>query len=442
MPPAPPKTAAPRSPRFGGFGVAVLVCWAIAGIVLVVTLVPLWTPDIGLFDGGADLFVYRDGGWRAQHGMALYTVPMQLGLLYTYTPFSTLLFVPLSWIPATICWQVWMGANVVMLALGVLASFRLSGVALSRAGTLGAVLAVTAGCLFLEPVRTTLFYGQINLWLLAALLADALLGRSRRFGRFQGILTGIAAGIKLTPLYFVAYFAALGRWRAALTAALSFAATVAVAWAVLPDDSHQYWTDTFFDSSRIAADTDPANQSIRGVIAHLSHADAPTALWLALTGLVFVVGTGLAVLAARRGDRLLSITLAGMTAALISPFSWAHHWVWFVPLAVWVVAHAVGDRRWWAALPVLVVAAGTWTYSWQAEWGRGTVVGWFLFPPDGATAPLHLNVYPLVALVTMAATAYAYRGDLARLTRRGARPPVRPPGEPAAPEPPLPAPRR
>ncbi len=87
--------------------------------------------------------------------------------------------------------------------------------------------------------------------------------------RLKGIGVGVAAGIKLTPAYFVLYYLVLRKWRAAVVAVGTGAATVAVSWLILPDDSLQYWTETFFESTRIAEDSHPSNQSIRGVIAHL-----------------------------------------------------------------------------------------------------------------------------------------------------------------------------
>ena len=53
-------------------------------------------------------------------------------------------------------------------------------------------------------------------------------------GRWQGLATGLAAGVKLTPLIFLAYLAITGRVRAAVTAAGTFVATVAAGFILLP----------------------------------------------------------------------------------------------------------------------------------------------------------------------------------------------------------------
>ena len=59
-----------------------------------------------------------------------------------------------------------------------------------------------------------------------------------------------------------------GRWRRAVAAA-TVLATIALAWALLPADSREYWNDTFFASGRIGEDRHPPNQSIRGLLGQL-----------------------------------------------------------------------------------------------------------------------------------------------------------------------------
>src|SRR6202012_1435025 len=80
------------------------------------------------------------------------------------------------------------------------ASLRVAG----RRGLTGAALAfaLAAMALWLEPVYMTLYFGQINLILLALVIIDLALPDSCKW---KGIGVGIAAGIKLTPLIFVPF---------------------------------------------------------------------------------------------------------------------------------------------------------------------------------------------------------------------------------------------
>ncbi len=376
----------------------VLALWAIVSVILVFATVPPWAPQAGIFAGGTDLDVYRDGARHIVSDLPLYTQPVIYGLLYTYTPFSTLVFIPFGLLPGGYDKYLWMVANLVLLAVIVAACRRMLGERITGSTVATSGLLALA-CTFVEPVRTTLFYGQINLVLMALVLWDVSRGDR---SRIKGVGIGIAAGIKLTPGYFVLYYLVLRRWRAAAVAVATVAATVGVSWLLLPDDSWQYWTKTFFESTRIAPDTHPANQSLRGAIAHVLGRDAPVLLWLALAVAVVAVSMWIVVRLHARGEQLLAVTLAGLTAAAVSPFSWSHHWVWLVPLLVWIVHRAAGNPRWWLAALVVYLAAGAWPYRWDEH---VVVVGLFLYPPWWTVTEVLVNIYPLLYAAILAGTA-------------------------------------
>ncbi len=388
----------------------ILTASAVLAVILLFTTVDPWLDRAGILAGGLDVHVYRDGAWRILHGLPLYTEPTVAGLLYTYTPFSTLAFIPIVLVPWAAVNYTGMVFNLLVLFGCVVLGWRLLGYRLSaRLALISALLALT--CAFLEPVRTTLFYGQINLLLMLLILWD--FARADR-SRLRGVGVGLAAGIKLVPIYFIAQFVVLRQWRAAVTAGAAFAATIAVAWIVLPTDSRQYWTSTFFQSNRIADDMHPSNQSVRGVIAHLTHHPAPMWLWLliavplALVSLVLVAGLY------EHGEHLLAVTLAGLTACAVSPFSWDHHWVWYVPLLVYVVHRAQTRPVWWLAAAALFVSVGAWTWEYDPNY---VVVGLFLFPPWWPLAQVLINSFVVVYAVVLLGTGLL----LLRLRRTGSR---------------------
>ena len=79
--------------------------------------------------------------------------------------------------------------------------------------------------LAVEPIRTTLGYGQVNTLLMALVVADLLPDRAGERRRIpQGTLIGLAAAIKLTPALFVVFAFLVGRRRVAWTAMISFVA--------------------------------------------------------------------------------------------------------------------------------------------------------------------------------------------------------------------------
>ena len=194
------------------------------------------------------------------------------------------------------------------------------------------VFAVTALALLTWPVAYTLRLGEVNL--IVAALAGADLLRRHDGHRGQGIATGLAAGIKLTPLIFVAYLLITGRVRAAATAAAAFAATVAIGVVLLPAPSRAFWLDgVFFDQNRIGDPANPSDQSLSGAVARLAGSLDPAYRWWAIAALLTgLAGITVAAWAHRRGRRLTGVTCCAITGLLISPFSWTHHWVWAVPL--------------------------------------------------------------------------------------------------------------
>ncbi|MEV0028690.1 glycosyltransferase 87 family protein [Nocardia sp. NPDC050793] len=422
--PSTPRIASPTNATL-----LLLLACAIAAVTLIFTTVDPWLDKAGILVGGLDVHVYRDGASRILHDQPLYTEPTLRGLLYTYTPFSAIVFLPTNLIPWQYLSSIWLTLNLGVLFGCIMMSWRLLGYRFSgRLAAGSALLALT--CTFIEPVRTTLFYGQINLILMLLVLWD--FSREERGGtsasapdvrgfstafvrlpRLRGIGVGIAAGIKLVPLYFVVQLLASRQWRSAGTAALTFVASIVLTWFVLPADSSTYWTTTFFQSERIAPDTHPANQSLRGVLAHLVHGPAPLWLWLLLALPVLAAGLVVATALHRHGERLLSVTLAGLTACAVSPFSWGHHWVWFVPLLVYLVHRAQVNPRWWIVAAVLYLWIGGWTYRWSETW---VSVGVFLLPPSWPAAPLLMNAYVIAYLVVLGAAALMVR----RLARSAA----------------------
>ena len=319
--------------------------WVVAVGFLLVAAVAVWVQDVivpfatpfwGLFDNQLDLDVYRAGTQTVLDGGSLYDAKLLGQMDYTYAPISAIIFVPFALMSFEVARIVWTAGIFIALYLVIMLCFR----SLGRQATWPLriiALSLIAIALLLEPVRTTVWYGQINVFLLLIILAD-LLRVERPKGdssRGMGIGTGIAAGIKLTPLIFILYLAILRRWRAMFGVIAGFVGTIVVGFIVLPSESWAYWTDKLFDSNRVGAPQTVGNQSIRGWLANLIHTDAPNSLlWGVLALAALALGMYAAVLAHRHGQELLALSLVGMTACAISPMSWGHHWVWFVPILV------------------------------------------------------------------------------------------------------------
>ncbi|MFD0330309.1 glycosyltransferase 87 family protein [Streptacidiphilus monticola] len=215
-----------------------------------------------------DMLVYRAEGAAVLHGQDLYAIRVSSwSLPATYPPFAAMLFTPTALLAVPVLRILVTAGNVLLLAVLAYQSCRL--VRWPSAGLRPAVVLLAAGFgVWLEPVFNTLRYGQINLLLAVLVLADL----QRPDGsRGKGVLIGLAAGIKITPAFFAVYLLLSGRPRAALNAALSCAATVAIGALVLPRASWDFWTANLWDTRRVGKEYIVDNQSLRGAIDRLLH---------------------------------------------------------------------------------------------------------------------------------------------------------------------------
>ena len=321
-----------------------------------------------------DLAVYRMGGHTWLRGGSLYravlVTPAGLRLPFTYPPISAVILSPLALLPMAAAVTVLTVASIALAAV-VLWLFlrRLAG---PHGGSLWALSWLLPGMLLLEPVRSTLTYGQINIVLMALVTVDCL-AEQPRWPR--GALTGLAAAMKLTPAAFELFFLLRRDYRAAATAGISFAAATAVGFVLAGPDSMRYWTSTVFQSNRIGAPSTAANQCIQAVLARAG-LDPQTlpgmAVWLALSVLVVV--------AAWRGMRhafaasqpCLALSLNAFAALLISPISWSHHWVWCAPALLTLADVGVRHRH---RLALAVAACGVVLFATAPQWWLGKFAG-------------------------------------------------------------------
>jgi alpha-1,2-mannosyltransferase len=351
-----------------------------------------------------DLQVYRAGGEHVLTGAPLYEGGVLLDLPFVYPPFAAVLFAPLALLPLDVLKVLWTGVGVALLAYVV---HRCA----PRAGWPVVVLiAVVATAL--DPMRTTLYLGQINIVLLA-LVAGDLLGRPG--SRLRGVGVGLAAAVKLTPLLFVVYLAATRRWRAAATALATFVAAAGLGFLFAPVDSVAFWFDgTFLAADRISAVDGPSNHSLNGLLARLGADGVP---WLVVVAALGVATIVLAVRAHRAGEEVLAVTLCGLASAALAPFAWSHHYVWVVPLAVLLGGRVLAARDRWAAAGLAGVLAVTVAVVTAMP---GPVVG-----PIPATGLISLWPDAYLLLYVAALAAVALQGNGARsgstkLVRAGA----------------------
>lgn len=284
-----------------------------------------------------DLDVYRVAVQDMLHGRNIYdTRSPGWNLTFIYPPIAAILMVPLAFGPYWMWQLIWTAATVaaqqaVLRRCGAPRGWRL--------GVIGAGLVLA-----MEPIRTTLGYGQVNTLLMFLVVADLLPDRDGIRRHPRGMLIGLAAAIKLTPALFLVFAFLAGRRRLALTGVASFVGYTVLGFIFQPARSWEFWTvlatgDTRAPSGPIYV----GNQSILGVFARLlGEGRALTLLGLAISGLVALLAAVVATVWFVRpygrprlvGDQAFAVGLVGLATCLASPLSWTHHHVWAVPLGI------------------------------------------------------------------------------------------------------------
>ncbi len=312
----------------------------LAPALLVVSIVArlAWTYLLPNGANFVDLHVYLGGADTLNRPGTLYDYVYadqtpDFPLPFTYPPFAAVVFYPLTFLPF---WVVALGWQ-----LGIMAALygvvRLSQRLLGVIGGIRTAMLWTAVAIWLEPLRSTFDYGQINVLLVLMILLAVY---SNRWW-LSGLLVGLAAGVKLTPAVAGLYFLGMRRWAAAACSVVVFAATVALSWLVVRDQATYYFTELLGDARRVGPIGTSFNQSWRGgisrIVGHDAGYGAPVLAALAVTAVLAWLAWRALASDSDRQDRLGLLLVVQLFGLLLSPISWTHHWVWLLPLMIWLL---------------------------------------------------------------------------------------------------------
>ena len=397
-------------------GVRKRVLWTLA----VVSLTVAFGTAVALSHSlETDFWVYRLGGSHFT-SPSLYSTRVHSTtgpLLFTYPPFAAFLFWPLSRLSIGVGEMLWNTLSVVCLWTTIAISIRASVGRRLTAYERWLAAGLTAPAILLWPVRVNLALGQIELILLALILVDLFV--PIRVGRRtlpQGVLIGLAAAIKLTPLIFVAYLAITGRRAAARTACLSFLSLTALTVAIAPRVSITYWTKDVFATQRIAQPLTAGNEALHGLLPRLGLFLSTVPMDL-LSVTVLILGLVVARRANLRYGALPGVLVCAAVGLIVSPISWAQHYVWIIPAICWILVSNLQTMRKLLLVLVLTVIFGSHPIWLRA--GPQIRGDWWFF--------LQADTYVLTALCFVGVMAV-----LARRTRHASSA-AKSPSDPSAP---------
>ncbi|MGN9908371.1 glycosyltransferase 87 family protein [Phytohabitans sp. LJ34] len=298
----------------------------------------------------SDLHIYYGAAEHVGAGQPLYEYVAANGGPFTYPPFAMVLLRPLTALPEGALQVLWL----------VLSCAAVAAIAASVKGAFGGrpvvVAAVACAVLVSAPAQSNLRFGQVSFFVVLLALVDAV---GLTPARYRGVLVGVAAAVKLTPLLFVGYFLLAGRPRDAARAAAAFAACAVVGAVALPADSWAYWTGTVTQTSRVGNLAWMGNQSLHGMLLRAG-VDPGTLPFVWATLVALVAGTAMWRARAlwRGGEPVRAAVLVGCATVVASPVSWTHHQVWTVLAAMLLVAtHGVAQRVAGAVLLVVMTVS-------------------------------------------------------------------------------------
>ncbi|KQR86342.1 glycosyltransferase 87 family protein [Microbacterium sp. Leaf179] len=341
-------TRPPAHWRFalGGSVVSLVVVWVLTAIISAVNPV--------------DFLVYRYGSAAALAGNNIYKAnlagPMMPaeGLPFTYTPFAALTLLPTNVFAPITAYVVWSLLTMALLAWVI---WRCTPPGPSRVHH--ALIALTLSG-FSIVIASHIIFGQINVLLMTLCLADIVRSPHSRLSRFipPGALVGVAAAIKLTPALFIVYFAGTRQWRRMWWSITAAATCTLAAATIYPAASRTFFTETVWhlsdkvDLGGLFATS--GNNSIQGALAYFN-------VHPLLAGLLALAAGALGILAAHatytRGHALDAAVIVGVTACLVSPVSWLHHWVYLVPALILLSANRSRSSRRFVCVASLVILA-------------------------------------------------------------------------------------
>ncbi|WP_235985011.1 glycosyltransferase 87 family protein [Actinomyces trachealis] len=324
--------------------VAVVLGW----ILLALSCYPMLITKDGTQRFKFDAWVYYHAIKHWQDGGDLYqwwAFPAEHLYPFTYPPFAAWVMKPLTWVDEHSA-QVLLTVVTPLCAAGVvLLLARVLQASPGRASLL-APWGALAACTLLEPFVKSIEYGQINAILLLMVAVDLLAlrpgGPLARLTPVRGVLSGIAAAIKLTPAIALLVLLVRREWRAAGVMVGAGLGVTVLAAVLSPAETLEYFTKTMLDPTRAGNAEYGGNQNLRALLVRFLPQTVEKPVWALCMVAVLVAAWLLAgrLEALRESDcpealvLLLQTSVVMVLGLLISPISWSHHWVWGLPTLV------------------------------------------------------------------------------------------------------------
>ncbi len=331
-----------------------------------------------------DFEVNHTAGGRIARGETLYRAE-DGHYQFKYSPFSAILYLPLSEIPLPLAKGIWYS---IVLASSIMI-FILSGRLVGKPPNGAWPAAVFPPLILARYYLRELDLGQINavITLLLLLMMTFLSGGKRPAGRAEsgaGFLWGLASALKPYALVFLPYFLIKKRWRAAAAGIFVLAA------AFLSPVLFYGWKGNIQVHEEWRASLSVSSPPLFGVQDNISlvgfftkWTDRPSlALFLALAAvlilalaILFLIGKGKGV----AEPEVLEMSLLLLLIPLISPLGWDYTLLAGTPAVTLIIRHWAGfPKAWRAVLGVNLAVIGLSIFDLMGRRAYGTFMAWSL----------------------------------------------------------------
>lgn len=287
------------------------------------------------FISTVDLAVYRRAGYDIVHSVPLYSSnfgeKLNVKLGYVYPPISAIIFIPFGFLSMTYTKWIWSILSIFELFVVVKIGFHEVSKSYKKL-QIPFLFFFTGLFLWINPMYSDLIYGQIDLLIMTLILIDLVYFVDHKRPKWlkEGLLTGLAAALKLVPLIFILYFLLVSDYKKLKNSIISFSVFTLAGFLIMPNDSKIYW----FHYLEYTGGHDNAwyylNQSADGILRRIL-ASYWFELWVPLVALIFIFGIRKAYVANKNNNEFLAVILIGLTGIIISPISWVHELVWIIP---------------------------------------------------------------------------------------------------------------
>jgi hypothetical protein len=247
-------------------------------------------------------------------------------------PSTAILHLPFTWLPYETSVLVYRVTSL----LAMIGAIAIAGLALPVSLRVRAWWAGLLCLLTWNAFPLSIKLGQVDAWVLLS-LAGAVLAVSRGWWRCAGVAMGVAALLKISPVWLLFYCLLKRQWTVLLASAACIASGLLVsAWPQHGQDLVQFFVEVL--PSLGDSPLHVQNQALGAFLARLTTGDVQLLSFVAGTGYWKMVGAGVAAVlllslsAGRQKNTAIAEELAAviLLALLAGPLTWDHYLAWAI----------------------------------------------------------------------------------------------------------------